>query len=74
VCLDKMEIEDAVVLVRLSLYNRGLLCGARAIRRELENMGVKPLPSQSTINRILKRRDLTNRRIGHYAEDILPFS
>jgi len=53
-------------LVRLSLYNNGLFCGAQAIAWELEDLGVVPMPSQSTINRILVRNDLTNRRTGRY--------
>jgi len=60
------EIEHIVEIVRLSLYNKGLFCGAQAIRWELEDMGVQPLPSLRTINRILSRRDLTHRRTGRY--------
>ena len=32
----------------------------------LEDLGVKPLPSLRTINRILSRNDLTHRRTGKY--------
>src|ERR1035438_267650 len=39
------EIEEIVKLVRLNLYNRDLFCGAQAILWELEDLGVKPLPS-----------------------------
>jgi transposase InsO family protein len=53
-------------MVRLDLYNHGLFCGAQAIRWELEDLGVSPLPSLRTINRILSRYELTNRRTGHY--------
>ena len=60
------EIEHIVEIVRLSLYNKGLFCGAQAIRWELEDLGVQPLPSLRTINRILSRRDLTHRRTGRY--------
>jgi putative transposase len=60
------EVEDIVEIVRLSLYNKGLFCGDQAIRWELEEMGVQPLPSLSTISRILCRRDLTHRRTGRY--------
>ena len=60
------EIEQAVVLVRLSLYNKGLFCGAQAVLWELEDLGLKPLPSARTINRILSRNDLTHRRTGRY--------
>ena len=60
------EIEDIVEMVRLSLYNKELFCGDQAIRWELEDMNVQPLPSLSTIGRILRRRDLTHRRTGRY--------
>jgi putative transposase len=60
------EIEDIVAMVRLSLYNKEVFYGAQAIRWELEDLEVKPLPSIRTINRILNRRDLTHRRTGRY--------
>jgi transposase-like protein len=60
------EIEEIVELVRLSLYNKGLFYGDQAIRWELEDLGVKPLPSLRTINRILSRRQLSHRRTGRY--------
>jgi len=60
-------IVEAVKLVRLSLYNEGLFCGAQAIRMELEDLAVEPLPSLRTINRILSREELTHRRSGRYA-------
>lgn len=63
------EIEKIVVLQRLYLYNRGELCGAKAIRIKLQQQGVRPLPSISTINRILSRNYLTHRRTGYYPED-----
>ena len=58
------EIEQIVTVVRLSLYNRGLFCGAQAIRWELEDLAVAPLPSLRTINRLLSRHALTHRRTG----------
>ena len=57
-----VEIEEIVKLVRLHLYNEGVFHGAQAIRWELETMGVAPLPSLRTINRILDRHGLTHRR------------
>jgi len=60
------EIEKIVELVRFSLYNKGLFCGDQAIRWELEDMNVQPLPSIRTIGRILHRRGLTHGRTGHY--------
>src|SRR5712691_4735539 len=55
------EIEEIVTVVRLSLYNRDLFCGAQAIRWELEELGIQPRPSLRTIARILARRELTHR-------------
>jgi putative transposase len=60
------EIEELVELVRLSLYNKGLFCGDQAIAWELDDLGVRPIPSLSTIGRILRRRELTHRRTGRY--------
>jgi len=60
------EIEDIVEMVRLSLYNKNLFCGNQAIQWELNNMEVQPIPSLSTIGRILSRRDLTHHRTGRY--------
>ena len=39
------EIEEIVKMVRLNLYNQDLFCGAQAIHWEMEELGVKPLPS-----------------------------
>jgi putative transposase len=58
------EIEEIVEMVRLSLYNKGLFCGDQAIAWELADKGVHPIPSLSTIGRILRRRELTHRRTG----------
>jgi hypothetical protein len=64
----KAEIEDIVVFIRLSLYNRGLPCSAKAIRQEMEAENVQPLlPSPSTIHRILIRHGLTHGRTGFYS-------
>lgn len=60
------EIEELVKFVRLKLYNRELFCGSQAILWDLEDLGVTPLPSLRTINRILSRNDLTHRRTGRY--------
>jgi len=60
------EIEKIVELVRWSLYNKALFCGSQAIRWEMEDMNIQPLPSIRTIGRILHRRELTHRRTGRY--------
>lgn len=60
------EIEQIVIMVRHSLYNGGLFCGAQAIHWELDDLVVRPLPSLRSINRILARHELTHRRTGRY--------
>jgi transposase InsO family protein len=60
------EIEGIVKLFRLELYNRGEFCGAQAIRWQLEEQDVQPVPSLRTISRILSRHALTHRRTGRY--------
>jgi len=64
------EIEQIVIMVRLNLYNRDVPYGAQAIRRHLQQLDdeiLTPLPSLTTINRILHRNGLTHRRTGHYS-------
>jgi len=65
----RVEIEQIVVLQRLHLYNRGLPCGAKAIRKLLEQEGVRPLPSLCTVKRILSTNCLTYGRTGYYPGD-----
>jgi putative transposase len=60
------EVVEAVKMVRLSLYNKGLFCGAQAIEWELKESGIEPVPSLRSINRILNREELTHRRTGSY--------
>jgi transposase InsO family protein len=60
------EIEEVVHLVRTRLEKAGEFAGAQAIRWELEDLEIHPLPSVRTINRILARRGLTTRRTGPY--------
>lgn len=67
------EVEEIVKMVRLSLYNKDQFCGAQAILWELEDLGVKPLPSLRTINRILSRNELTHRRTGKYEPKGTPY-
>jgi transposase len=59
-------VEELVKSVRESLHERGLFYGAQAIRWELEDLRVEPLPSIRTIGRILARHDLVRRRRGPY--------
>jgi transposase InsO family protein len=60
------EIEKIVEMVRLNLYNKEAFCGNQAIQWEMIDMEVQPLPSLSTIGRILRKRELTHRRTGRY--------
>ena len=41
------EVEEIVKMIRLNLYNQELFCGAQAIYWEMDELGVKPLPSIS---------------------------
>lgn len=64
------EVEQIVVLLRLNLYNRGLPCGATALRRRLhEHHRLNPLPSSRRIGEILNRYGLTYGRTGWYEGD-----
>ena len=60
------QVVEAVKMVRLSLYNKGLFCGAQAIEWELKESGIVTVPSLRSINRILSREELTHRRTGSY--------
>lgn len=62
----KEKIEEIIIFVRLNLYNRGEVYGAKVIRKELENLNINPLPSLSFISNVLKWKGLTYRRTGHY--------
>jgi putative transposase len=64
VAYTREEIVEIVKMIRLNLYNKGLHCCARVIKKEMEKENVKPLPSESTIGRILSRHGLTHGRIG----------
>lgn len=65
----RAQIEALVVLERLHLYNRDMPCGAKAIQKRLHQQGIRPLPSISTIQRILSRQCLTHGRTGYYPQD-----
>ena len=70
----RTEIEQIVIMVRLHLYNSGSLYGPYAIKKIMEREAIFPLPSISTIKRILLRNCLTHRRTGYYPEDHDPNS
>lgn len=60
---------ELVTHFRLSLYNKEVPHGSKAILERMKEENVKPLPSISTINKILKEQCLTNGRTGYYEED-----
>jgi putative transposase len=62
----RVEIEQIVIMERLHLYNHDVPCGAKAIYKKLHEEEIRPLPSLSTIKRILIRHGLTHGRTGHY--------
>jgi len=62
----EQKVVEIVKFVRQSLYNADLFHGPQAILWELEDKGIKPLPSERTIARILAREGLTHRRTGRY--------
>ncbi len=60
------EIQEIVKMIRLELYNKGLFCGAKAIKNKMEDDDIEPVPSESTIGQILSRNSLTHGRTGFY--------
>lgn len=60
------QVEQAIVTARQTLEVANLpdtkygLIGAPAVRGHLEHLGIKPLPSDPTIQRILARHELTH--------------
>lgn len=60
------EIKEIVKMIRLELYNQGLCCGVKAIKIKMEENNIEPVPSESTIGRILSRHALTYDRTGFY--------
>ncbi|WDP88318.1 MAG: hypothetical protein HUN04_25315 [Desulfobacter sp.] len=60
----RQEIVEIIKMIRLDLYNRGLNCGAGAISKEMEAENIEPMPSASTIGRILSIEGLTHGRTG----------
>ena len=65
-CYSPDELKELVILSRYSRYNRNAPCGAKAIRKELEYLDIRPLPSLSFISRVLRENGLTYRRTGIY--------
>jgi len=51
-----LDLEDRIVRLRKDLSKKGLDAGAETIRAHLQTAGQQPLPSTSTIWRVLSRR------------------
>jgi len=66
---EKEKMIVYITHIRLELYNKLENCGAKAIRKELIENNLTPVPSISTINRILNRQYLAHGRTGYYPED-----
>ncbi|MCK5014765.1 MAG: integrase core domain-containing protein [Candidatus Omnitrophica bacterium] len=60
------DIETTICSIRKYLRKQSLFCGPQAILWQLEDDGISPLPSESTIKRILKRHGLVSRDNGPY--------
>lgn len=60
------ELKEIIILSRLCRYNRNAVCGAKAIRQELNSLDIRPLPSLSFIAKVLRENGLTYRRTGNY--------
>lgn len=69
---DRMNTEERVVLARMHLYNQAVPCGARAVRRHLQESDPGlPVPSLRRIGRLLTLYGLTHGRTGWYdGEDL----
>jgi len=59
-------IEDSICRVRNTLRKQSLFCGAQAILWQLADEGINPLPSESTVKRVLKRHGLVDRKNEPY--------
>ncbi len=60
---------ELVTFFRLSLYSQSVACGAKVILEKMSTEYIKPLPSISTISKILREQCLTHGRTGYYEED-----
>jgi putative transposase len=60
------DVEMMVLMTRQQLDGQGLFCGAQAILWELEDQDTRPLPSESTVNRILRKHGAVKRRSRRY--------
>ena len=63
---NKEHRDEIIEYVRLDLYNKDLPCGALAMIKKMKELEIMPIPSPATINRVLRERYLTHRRMGYY--------
>ena len=62
----RVQLESAVKLEWLDLYNHLKPCDAKTLRQHLLSLGIINLPSERTIGRILKKQGLTKRADSHH--------
>lgn len=67
--MEREKMIAYITLFRLNLYGRDVHCGPRSIQDKLWEENLTPVPSISTIARVLKSQCLTNGRTGYYQED-----
>jgi transposase len=64
------EVERIIVNLHFTLKESGYQSGARSIQFEMENLCITHIPSISTINRILKKHGLKNKRVDSDKSEI----
>jgi len=60
----KQKIVKIIIFVKWNLYNQMVSSRETAIRGNMKSLDVEPLPSVSTINRILRADYYTHERMG----------
>jgi hypothetical protein len=58
--LSREELESVIKLERIELYNHSKSCGANALIKHLQGLGIRELPSERTIGRILQKQGLSD--------------
>jgi hypothetical protein len=58
--LTREELESVIKLERIALYNHSKPCGANALVKHLQRLGIRELPSERTFGRILRKQGLTD--------------
>jgi hypothetical protein len=57
--LTREELESVIKWERIALYNHSKPCGANALVKHLQGLGIRELPSERTLGRILRKQGLT---------------